>query len=51
MDIGVKGFKVNDCGSSENQGIEYGCLEGGCKLLISEHRSKIVSINSCIPPL
>ena len=46
----LKSFKVHDCGSSEYRGIEYGCLEGGCKLLISEHRSEIVRINSCIIP-
>ena len=30
--------------------IEYGCLEGGCKLFVNEHRSEIVRINSCIIP-
>ena len=48
--IGMKSFKVHDCGSSEYQRMEYGCLEGRCKLLVSEHRSEIVRINSCIIP-
>ena len=47
-DIGMKGFKVHDCGSSEYWGTESGCSEGGYKLLISEYRSEIVRINSCI---
>ena len=45
----MKGFEVHDCGGSEYWGIEYGCSEGGCKL-VSEHRSEIVRINSCIIP-
>ena len=48
--IRMKGFEAYDCGGLEYQGIEYGCSEGGCKLLISEHRSEIVRINSYIIP-
>ena len=48
MDLRMKGFKGHDCSSSEYQGIECGCLEGGCKPLVSEHRSEIVRINSYI---
>ena len=44
----MKGFEVHDCHGLEYQGIEYSFLEGGCKLLVSEHRSEIVRINSCI---
>ena len=48
--VGMKGFEVHDCGSLEYQRIEYGGLEGGCKLLISEHWSEIVRVDSCIIP-
>ena len=48
--VGMEGFKVNDCGCSEYWSVEYGCSEGGCKLLVSEHWSKIVRVNSCITP-
>ena len=50
VNIGMGGFKVHDCGSLEYWRIEYGGLEGECKLLISEHRSEIVRVNSCIIP-
>ena len=46
--VGVQGFEVHDCGCSEYWSIKYGCSEGGCKLLVSEHWSKIVRVNSCI---
>ena len=48
MNVGMEGFKVHDCGCLEYWMIEYGCLEGGRKLLVSEHWSKIVKVNSCI---
>ena len=48
--VGVQGFEVHNCGCLEYWSIEYGCLEGGCKLLVSEHWSKIVRVNSCITP-
>ena len=48
--VGVKVLKVHGCGCSECQRIEYGCLEGECKLLLSVHKSEIVRINSCIIP-
>ena len=50
MNVGMEGFKVQDCGCSEYWSVEYGCLEGGCKLLISEHWPKMVRVNSCITP-
>ena len=50
MNVGVQGFKVHDCGCSEYRSIKYGRLEGGCKLLVSEHWSKIVRVNGCITP-
>ena len=48
--VRTKGFEVHDCGCSEYRRIKYGCSEGGWKLLISEHWSEIVRINSCIIP-
>ena len=48
--VGVQGFEVHDCGCLEYQSVEYGCLEGGCKLLVSKHWSKSVRVNSCITP-
>ena len=48
--VRMKGHEVHNCGCSECWRIEYGCSEGGCKLLISEHWSKIVRVNSCIIP-
>ena len=48
--VGVQGFEVHDCGCPEYRSIEYGCSEGGCKLLVGEHWSKIVRVNSCIAP-
>ena len=50
MNVGVQGFEVHDCGCLEYRSIEYGCSEGGCKLLVSEHWSNIVRVNSCITP-
>ena len=46
--VGTEGFEVHDCGCSEHWRIEYGCSEGGCKLLISEYWPEIVRVNSCI---
>ena len=48
--VRMEGFEVHDCGCLEYRSVEYGCLEGGCKLLVSEHWSKIVRVNSCITP-
>ena len=50
MNVGMEGFEVHDCGCLEYQTIDYGCSEGGCKLLVSEHWPKIVRVNSCITP-
>ena len=50
VNVRMKGFKVHDCSSSEYQRTDYSCSEGGCKLLVSEHRSEIERINSCIIP-
>ena len=50
VNVRMKGFEVHDCGCLEYRRIEYSCLERGCKLLVSEHRSVIVRINSCIIP-
>ena len=50
MNVGMKGFEVHDCGCSEYRRVGYGCPEGGCKLLISEHWPKIVRVDSCITP-
>ena len=33
VNVGMKDFKVHDCGGLEYQRIEYGCSEGGCKLV------------------
>ena len=51
MNVGMEGFEVHDYGCLEYQRVEHGCLEGGCKLLVSEHWPKIVRVNSCITPL
>ena len=48
--VGMEGFEVHDCGCSESWRVEYGCSEGGCKLLVSEYWPKIVRVNSCIIP-
>ena len=49
MNVRMEGFEVHDCGCLEYRRVEYGCLEGGCKL-VSEHWSKIVRVDSCITP-
>ena len=41
---------MSECKVSRSMIVEYGCSEGGCKLLVSEHWSKIVRVNSCITP-
>ena len=46
--VRMEGFEVHDCGCSKYWRVEYSCSEGGCKLLINEHWSKIVRVNSCI---
>ena len=47
--VRMEGFEVHDCGW-EYWSVEYGCSEGGCKLLVSEHWPNIVRVNSCIAP-
>ena len=50
MNVRMEGFEVHDCGCSEYRRVEYGCLEGGFKLLVSKHWPKIVRVNTCIIP-
>ena len=50
MNARMEVFEVHDCGCLEYRRIEYGCSEGGCKLLVSEYQPKIVRVNSCITP-
>ena len=48
--VGMEIFEVHDCDCLEYQRVEYSCLEGGCKLLVSKHWPEIVRVNSCITP-
>ena len=36
--VRMEGFEVHDCGCLEYWRVEYSRLEGGCKLLVSEHQ-------------
>ena len=50
VEYGCSEYWSIEYGCSEYRSVEYGCSEGGCKLLVSEHWSKIMRVNSCITP-